>query len=198
MSIDKIEKIEESGNISLKSSKSLNSQPLLNDTTTNNNQEDQNIKSIYKNEVNPNFGHVLLKCKNCEGYNKWIKENESIPMLGHISTLPNNVPQDVKSLYDQAYSYYLTDPQKSAQVLQQALDKLLEYYNEKNKGLNNTILNLSNKNAGKYNEVIQEINKLKNSSYNTNGISDNDFRNMTKNLFDVFNTIVRLDSANLN
>lgn len=188
----KVNDILEKENINFISDKSLNS-PL-----NNSDKNIDRIKSIYNDEVRPDYNHVLLKCKNCDDFNNRMKTNDALLPLNYDINLPANLPLDVKNLYNQAHSYYITDPQKAVQSLQMALNKAIEYYKDNGEILSHSVLNGAGKDSKEYNRLVKKLDALNTPITLSSNLSNDDLRHITRNMFNLFDEILRLNSTNAN
>ena len=136
----------------------------------------------------------LKICQNCKKFSLWVDKKMVYPLVS-TAPLPNeDMPSDVKKIYNEARNVQNFSPRATAALLRVALEKLTVHLGEKKGNLNTRIGNLKEK--GLPTQVINALDIMRihaNESGSHSGKIDlekNDNEYIVKKLFVLVNFIV--------
>lgn len=102
-----------------------------------------NFAGEYKNGYGTHIpDYVFAKCEHCERYSLWVREKMVYPLTGS-APLPNpDMPEDVRSDYEEARNILMTSPRGAAALLRLVIQKLCKHLGQPGKNINSDIANL--------------------------------------------------------
>lgn len=87
----------------------------------------------------------LVICTHCKEYSIWHDTKMTYPCVG-AAPLPNSdLPNEIKSDYEEARTISLLSPRGAAAILRLAIQKLCKHLGEKGENINNDVANLVKK-----------------------------------------------------
>lgn len=84
-------------------------------------------------------------CEACERYSLWLDGKQIYPLVSNIIAPNEDMPEDVKNLYNEARDVYKISPKSSAALLRLAIQVLCKELGEPGKNINTDIGNLVQK-----------------------------------------------------
>ena len=110
----------------------------------------------YQRWVSTNITNLdVAVCENCDEYSIWHDEKMIYPLVSTVPLPNEDMPQDVKEIYQEASNIESFSPRATAALLRVALEKLTDHLGEKQGNLNKRIGNLQKK--GLPQKVIQSL-----------------------------------------
>ncbi len=140
---------------------------------------------------NMNTGHVCI-CKRCGKIQFWLDGEIYYPVSSIAPFASEDMPENVKSDFDEARKIVNVSPRSAAALLRLALQKLMVHLGEKGKDLNTDIGNLvKNKGlSGKIQQALDSIRVIGNESVHPGEIDMRDDQETALSLFKLLNIIV--------
>lgn len=93
-----------------------------------------------------NIGNLkYTQCIHCTQYSLWHREKMIYPLTGGAALPNNDLPEDVKSDYEEARTIINQSPRGATALLRLAIQKLCVHLGEKGKNINEDIKNLVQK-----------------------------------------------------
>lgn len=137
----------------------------------------------------PNLRHCL--CAHCEQYTLWHNQLMLFPSLGGAAMPHSDLPDDIKSDYEEARSILNHSPRGAAALLRLAIQKLCTYLGEKGKNINEDIGNLVKKGLPiKVQQSLDIVRVIGNNAVHPGQLDLTDDVNTASKLFMLINIIV--------
>lgn len=88
---------------------------------------------------------LTAKCGHCQEVSIWINQKMVFPLTGNVEMANPDLPEEIKSDYNEAKNIVNISPRGSAALLRLAIQKLCGHLGEKGKNINDDIANLVKK-----------------------------------------------------
>ncbi len=75
--------------------------------------------------------YYAANCQNCNSYSIWVNENMIYPPMIAAPPAHNDMPENIKEVYEEARLIFAHSPRATAALLRVTLQKLTEYFEEK-------------------------------------------------------------------
>lgn len=141
-----------------------------------------------------NIGNLAVsKCHNCDQLSIWLSDHMLWPVLGTAS-LPNpDIPDDVRSDYEEASSILDKSPRGAAALLRLAIQKLCKHLGETGHNINNDIAALVKKGLDRrVQQALDVVRVVGNNAVHPGQIDLKDDRATAEKLFDLVNLIAEI------
>ncbi|HDN2505895.1 DUF4145 domain-containing protein [Clostridioides difficile] len=130
-------------------------------------------------------------CKNCCNMHLWYNDRMLLPEESTIVAPTEDMPEQVKLIYEEARNVYPRSPKASAALLRLALQYLCKELGESGKNINNDIANLVRKGLNSnIQKVLDIIRVVGNEAVHPGTIDLDDDNKVALNLFELMNLIV--------
>lgn len=133
----------------------------------------------------------LSTCQSCGKYHIWHKNVMIVPKISTINMPIDEMPEEVKSLYNEAKDVFLLSPKSACALLRLALQTLCNIILEKDLGLNEAIKELVSKGLPiMVQQALDSIRVIGNNAVHPGEINVDDNEDIAAALFLFLNLIV--------
>ncbi|GAA0076175.1 hypothetical protein UT300005_05530 [Clostridium sp. CTA-5] len=140
---------------------------------------------------NENKELAVATCNVCGGYSFWINEKMILPNEINVPLPIEEMPEEIKKIYDEARNVYPISPKASAALLRLAIQHLCKLLGEKGKNINDDIKELVKKGLPvQIQQALDSIRVIGNNAVHPGTIDFDDDNNYAIQLFNMLNIIV--------
>lgn len=133
----------------------------------------------------------IAECEACHNLQIWLNGELIYPQESIIAPANEDMPSEVKKLYDEASSIFDKSPRASAALLRLAVQQLCKELGEKGKSINDDIAALVEKGLSrKIQKALDSIRVIGNNAVHPSSIELNDNKEIACSLFRILNLIV--------
>jgi hypothetical protein len=146
-------------------------------------------------EWSPPIADLWLSiCVSCIKWAVWVECEMVYPVVSIAPFASEDMPDDVKSDFNEARSIVNLSPRASAALLRLSLQKLMKHLDEKSKDLNNDIANLVKKGLPeKIQKALDSVRVIGNNAVHPGKIDLKDDIRTVSRLFELLNFIVEFE-----
>lgn len=134
---------------------------------------------------------TVTTCKSCLKYHVWVNGKMLIPSVSNIPLPYEDMPEDIKDLYNEARDVFPHSKKATAALLRLALQKLCVHLGEKGKNINDDIASLVSKGLPvEVQKALDYVRVTGNNSVHPGEMNIDDNDNICLRLFSMLNFIV--------
>ncbi|WDV48188.1 DUF4145 domain-containing protein [Clostridiaceae bacterium M8S5] len=134
---------------------------------------------------------TIVTCNCCKQYQIWHESNMMIPKVSTLPLPADDMPDDVKNIYEEARAVFYTSKRSAAALLRLSLQLLCVHLGEKGENINSDIKNLVAKGLDPRIQKSLDILRITgNSAVHPGELNIDEDEQLTLRLFDLMNFIV--------
>lgn len=151
---------------------------------------DNGTSSFQLFNKNREYSYSIARCTHCQHVTIWKKEALIYPDKSTVEDANADMPEDIKTDYDEAKEILNKSPRSAAALLRLALQKLLRHLGEKGDNINNDIKNLVKLGLpAQFQQALDTIRVIGNNAVHPGQIDINDNPEIARALFGLLNVI---------
>lgn len=146
---------------------------------------------IYSGNIDGDIKVCITTCKACKNYHIWCNDKMLVPSTSNIPLPYEDMPKDIKDLYNEAREVFPHSKKATAALLRLALQKLCIHLGEKGKNINDDIASLVKKGLPvQVQKALDYVRVTGNNSVHPGEMNIDDNDDICSRLFSMLNFIV--------